>query len=76
MKTEISLSLVLLFLTISCADWTPARKVGTCLKSQKHGGPYRMVSHRGYDIVVKKLDSSGDEVTLPNDKTWNEVSCP
>lgn len=58
---------------ISC-DTFAVKKLGSCIVSEKHGGPYKIVSGKGNKLTVK--DSKDSKMTFPNDHSWKQTSCP
>lgn len=68
---------ILAFFFVSCATPGPERKVGSCLISAKHGGPYLVEGSRKGDLKLRDpLRKDSKLLELFNDMTWEEMDCP
>lgn len=68
--------MVFIIFFVSCATPGPQRKVGSCVISSKHGGPY-LVEGQGRDLKLRdplRKDSPLQEIF--NDTTWESIECP
>ncbi len=69
--------LIVAFFFVSCATPGPKRKVGSCLISAKHGGPYLVEESQEGDLKLRDpLRKDSKLLELSNDTTWEEMDCP